>query len=153
MLFLASERLCGRIQFCMARPFICLGDRTDHGGTVIEADMTFDIHGKPVALVGHKVVCRKCKGTFPITTGTEDMSSFGMAVARHGDKTACGATLLASQATSTWSAESSMGGQATSAEGAAAGALQGLVAPQTPTLCLECLLDAASRGSAMVPRG
>lgn len=115
--------------------------------------MTFDIHGKPVALVGHKVVCRKCKGTFPITTGAEDMSSFGMAVARHGDKTACGATLLASQATSTWSAESSMGSQAAASSTAVSEALNGLVSPQTPTLCLECLLDAASRGSAMVPRG
>lgn len=138
----------------MTRPFICLGDRTDHGGTVIEADMTFDVYGKPVALVGHKVVCRKCRGTFPITTGTEDMSLCGMAVARHGDKTACGATLLASQVTSTWSSGSGTGGARASAASAIAGeAPPGLVAPQTPTLCLECLLEAASRGSVLVPRG
>lgn len=142
--------MCAGYSSAMSRPFVCLGDRTDHGGTVIEADMTFDIHGKPVALVGHMVVCRKCKGTFPITSGAEDMNSFGMAVARHGDKTACGATLLASQATSTWSSESSTGA---GVEGAAQEAPPLLVAPQTPTLCLECLLNAASRGSAIVPRG
>ena len=137
----------------MARPLICLGDRTDHGGTVIQADMSFDIHGKPVALVGHMVVCRKCKGTFPITTGAEDMSEFGMPVARHDDRTACGATLLSSQATSTWSAESSIGAPAIGPADAAAHALQGLVAPQTPTLCLECLVDATARGSSVVLRG
>lgn len=115
--------------------------------------MTFDIHGRPVALVGHKVVCRKCRGTFPITTGTEDMSSFGMAVARHGDKTACGATLLASQPTSTWSDEPADGAPTAGESSTPSAAPEGLVAPQTPTLCLECLLEAVTRGSAMVPRG
>ena len=114
--------------------------------------MTFDIDGKPVALVGHRVVCPKCKGTFPITTGAEDVSSFGMAMARHGDKTACGATLLAGQATSTWSSESSMGSEGASTA-VASETLQGIVSPQTPTLCLECLIEAASRGSVLVPRG
>ena len=139
----------------MSRPFIRLGDRTDHDGTVIEADMTFDVHGKPVALVGHKVVCRKCRGTFPITTGTEDMSSFGMAVARHGDKTACGATLLSSQATSTWSPSSGALSSAsvTGSSSTASEALKGPVSPQSPTLCLDCMAEAAAKGSAMVPRG
>jgi uncharacterized Zn-binding protein involved in type VI secretion len=136
----------------MGRPFICLGDKTDHGGTVIEADRTFDVHGKPVALVGHKVVCPKCKGTFPIASGTEDMTSLGMAVARHGDKTACGATLISSQAVMTWSAASSSGGSAQAGAAATEGS-PAAVAPQTPTLCLECLVAAASRGSTLVPRG
>lgn len=143
----------------MEQPFICLGDRTDHGGTVIEAEMTFDIYGKPVALVGHKVVCRKCKGTFPITTGAEDMNSFGMAVARHGDQTACGAKLIAGQQTATWSDKSSSAASAVAGGGDVPGQLSEnplvppSVAPQTETLCLECLVEAARRGSTLVPRG
>ena len=75
-------------------------------------------------------------------------------MARHGDKTACGAMLLASQATSTWSSESSAGDAGPSAAPTVASeAHPALVAPQTPTLCLECLLEAASRGSVLVPRG
>jgi hypothetical protein len=37
----------------MSLPSIVKGDKTSHGGTVIEGDPTFDTHGKPVALVGH----------------------------------------------------------------------------------------------------
>lgn len=142
----------------MSRPFVCLGDRTDHGGTVIEADMTWTTHGRPVALQGHKVVCRKCKGTFPIVTGAEDMTSFGMAAARHGDKTACGAMLIAGQALSTWSskADSGGGGGSSPTETAAAQvgqAAPAVVAPQTSTLCLECLAAAAGRAATLVMRG
>lgn len=143
------------------RPFICIGDRTDHGGTVIEADQTFDVYGKPVALTGHKVVCRKCRGTFPIEKAAEDMTSMGQQVAREGDKTACGATLIAGQRLATWSSQSSSGASASSGaddrvSGASESALAapvGLVAPQTPTLCIECLVAAAARGSSLVARG
>jgi hypothetical protein len=48
------------------------------------------------------VSCPKCKGTFPIATGAPDFINNGKAVARHGDKTACGATLISSQVVSTW---------------------------------------------------
>jgi uncharacterized Zn-binding protein involved in type VI secretion len=37
----------------MSLPWIVKGDKTSHGGTVIEGDPAFDTHGKPVALVGH----------------------------------------------------------------------------------------------------
>lgn len=129
------------------RPFIVRGDTTDHGGTVIEADATFDVHGKPVALVGHMVVCPKCKGIFPIKSGAPDMISMGMDVARHGDKTECGATLISSQAVARWSTAAGDGAPA-SAE-----ATPAAVSPQTPTLCLECLATAAARGDSMVVRG
>lgn len=46
---------------------IRLGDTTSHGGTVIEAFAQTDLNGKPMAGVGHQVVCPLCKGTFPIT--------------------------------------------------------------------------------------
>lgn len=127
----------------MEKPFIRLGDKTSHGGTVIEADMTFVVFDKPVALVGHKVVCPKCKGTFPIVGGTPDMASMGMAVARHGDKTSCGATLLASQQLTTWSDKTDHG--AGLPQTAAASLTQVPVAAVADSdLCLECLMKAAS---------
>lgn len=114
--------------------------------------MTFDVYGKPVALVGHKVVCPKCKGVFPITSGAEDMIDLGASVARHGDKTACGATLIASQATSTWSEAPGDAGAPERLE-VAKTSLDGIVAPQTPSLCIDCLIEAARKGSSLVPRG
>lgn len=82
-----------------ARPIICVGDKTDHGGVVIEGSLFDTIDGKGIARIGDKVTCPKhgCPSTTVIATG--DMTSLfdGKAVARHGDKTACGATLLASQ--------------------------------------------------------
>jgi uncharacterized Zn-binding protein involved in type VI secretion len=86
----------------MARPFIVLGDKTDHGGEVIEASGFTDSHGKRLARVGDKVTCpKKGHGTTVIATGDATMIIDGRPAARHGDKTACGATLIASQAVST----------------------------------------------------
>ncbi|MBP5107971.1 PAAR domain-containing protein, partial [Pseudomonas protegens] len=49
---------------------IRLGDSTSHGGTVVEAFSQNDLNGKPMAGVGHKVVCPLCKGVFPISEGS-----------------------------------------------------------------------------------
>jgi uncharacterized Zn-binding protein involved in type VI secretion len=38
---------------------IVLGDKTDHGGEVIEASGVTDTHGKRIARVGDKVICPK----------------------------------------------------------------------------------------------
>ena len=87
----------------MGRPFIVLGDAPSHGGTVIEASGMTDTHGKRIARVGDKVTCPK-KGhgrTTVIATGDATMLIDGQPAARHGDKTACGATLIASQSAST----------------------------------------------------
>lgn len=81
----------------MSKPFIVLGDKTDHGGVVITASVETDIDGKKVARVGDKVSCPKCKGVFPIVSGDSTIIIDGQPVARHGDKTACGATLIAGQ--------------------------------------------------------
>jgi uncharacterized Zn-binding protein involved in type VI secretion len=87
----------------MTSPWIVKGDKTSHGGTVIEGEPTFDTHGKLVALVGHMTTCPKCKGgPFPIVSGAPDFICNGRPVARHGDKTACGATLISGQVVSTW---------------------------------------------------
>ncbi|WP_148716704.1 PAAR domain-containing protein [Chitinolyticbacter meiyuanensis] len=74
--------------------FIVLGDKTSHGGTVVSAQspMTFD--GKPIATVGDMTVCPLCKGSFAIVQGGDNIALMGRQLARAGDKTACGATLI-----------------------------------------------------------
>lgn len=80
------------------RPFIVLGDQTDHGGVVIEASVMTDTHGKGIARVGDQVTCpKRGHGTTVIVSGDPTMIIDGKAAARHGDKCACGATLISSQ--------------------------------------------------------
>lgn len=83
----------------MSRPFIVIGDKTDHGGTVIEGAPTSDAAGKRIARVGDKVTCPKSGHgrTTVIATGDPTCIIDGQPAARHGDKTACGATLISSQ--------------------------------------------------------
>lgn len=87
----------------MGRPFIVLGDQTDHGGVVIQASGVSATHGKGIARVGDKVTCPKKGhgGTTVIVSGDPTMIIDGQPAARHGDKTACGATLIAGQSVST----------------------------------------------------
>ena len=62
-----------------------------------------DIPGKRIARVGDKVTCPKKGhgGTTVIVSGDPTMVIDGKPAARHGDKCACGATLLSAQAVST----------------------------------------------------
>lgn len=87
----------------MTRPFILVGDKTDHGGKVIQGSSVSDVGGIAIARVGDKVTCPKKghRGTTTIATGDPTCIIDGQPAARHGDKTACGATLISSQATST----------------------------------------------------
>lgn len=87
------------------KPVIVLGDKTDHGGTVIEGDPTCTVDGKPIARLGDKVSCPKCKGVFPIIEGVVDTWYSDKPVAIHGHKTACGAMLIGSQTLLTVSTE------------------------------------------------
>jgi uncharacterized Zn-binding protein involved in type VI secretion len=83
----------------MGRPLIVLGDKTSHGGVVIEASSMTDTHGKRIARVGDKVTCPK-KGHGRVTTiatGDPTLIVDGAPAARHGDLCACGAKLLAGQ--------------------------------------------------------
>lgn len=90
---------------------IVLGDRTDHGGEVIEASGVTDTHGRRIARVGDKVTCPKKGhgGTTIIATGDQSFIVDGKPVAYHGCKTACGATLISSQAVTTLDFGSSAG--------------------------------------------
>lgn len=83
------------------KAIIRLGDPTSHGGKVLEGFMDNICMGKPIAGVGHKVLCPKCKGTFPIVEGAQISLMMGKNVAVEGMKTACGATLIATQQTDT----------------------------------------------------
>jgi uncharacterized Zn-binding protein involved in type VI secretion len=86
----------------MTRPFILLGDKSSHGGTVVKASMTTDASGKGIARIGDLVACPiPGHGTCPIVSGDPTVIIDGQPAARHGDTTACGATLIAGQFVST----------------------------------------------------
>lgn len=134
----------------MGRAMICVGDTTTHGGRVLEGSATATIDGKPIAGVGHKVLCPQCKGVFPILPATGRRYPHQIAgrdTAIQGMKTACGATLIASQSATTLddvgAGEAMTGGAVAAATG---------LAPSL-TLCLECLKSAAENAATMIARG
>lgn len=100
-----------------AKNVILMGDGTSHGGTVSEGFPDVTVNGKPVAGVGHQGSCPKCKKTFVIVAGAQNVTMFGRAVALEGMKTSCGAVLIASQDMYTIDVETggSNGANATSA--------------------------------------
>jgi uncharacterized Zn-binding protein involved in type VI secretion len=83
----------------VAGEIIRLGDSTSHGGIVIEGSPVDICMGKPIAFIGHKVQCPKCKGVYPIVEGAPTTTFYGKGVALAGMRTACGALLIASQLT------------------------------------------------------
>ena len=83
----------------MAGEIIRKGDPTSHGGTVLEGSLTDICHGKPIAYLGHKVHCPKCRGDFPIVEGVVTTTFYGKGVAIAGMKTSCGASLIPTQFT------------------------------------------------------
>jgi uncharacterized Zn-binding protein involved in type VI secretion len=83
------------------RAIIRLGDKTNHGGTIIEGFPTAILYGRPIAGKGHKVTCPKCRGTFVIAEGIGNHSFYDVNTAVEGMHTTCGAVLLASQQSAT----------------------------------------------------
>lgn len=81
----------------MSKPVILKGDKTTHGGTVLNGFSDYTIQGIPVAGVGHLVACPLCKGVFPIVQGYGGLTVNGIFVALEGHVTACGAKLIPSQ--------------------------------------------------------
>jgi len=74
---------------------IVVGDRTSHGGQVISGDPVATIGGKPIARVGDKVSCPRCKRVSTIVTSRDPTVTFhGQAAAFDQDRTDCGAVLL-----------------------------------------------------------
>ncbi|WP_063533432.1 PAAR domain-containing protein [Burkholderia sp. MSMB1589WGS] len=95
----------------MGFAFIREGDTTSHGGRVLACDPTNTDDGKAIALLGDMVSCPRCGGVFSIVrVKTELHMTFnGRPVVTEGDMTACGATLIASQSTTTASPTSGTG--------------------------------------------
>lgn len=82
----------------MERPFIVLGDKTDHGGVVITASENTFTDERRVARIGDLVSCPIAgHGVNPIVTASPYVEIDGRRVARHHDVTACGSLLLAGQ--------------------------------------------------------
>jgi uncharacterized Zn-binding protein involved in type VI secretion len=75
---------------------IRVGDRTSHGGTVLEGHPLVTLLGKPVAGAGHRVSCPRCSGDPVIAEGVARVTMFGLRVAVEGMKTSCGAILVGS---------------------------------------------------------
>ncbi|MCZ8393002.1 PAAR domain-containing protein [Achromobacter xylosoxidans] len=124
------------------RAIIRRGDRTSHGGIVVEGHPTSMLLGQEIALVGHKVMCPKCKGVFPILPDPGRNHSFmGNDTAVEGMRTACGAVLIASQ----------MVARISEAEGLSDPT--NAPTPQSETLCQECLESAARTAATTVARG
>ena len=81
----------------MGRAFIVEGDKTSHGGTVLEGSAFSMTNGRRIARLGDKVYCPHCKRTTSIIEGDPTMVVDGAPVALEGGKTSCGAVLIASQ--------------------------------------------------------
>ncbi|MDP9651887.1 putative Zn-binding protein involved in type VI secretion [Paraburkholderia caledonica] len=77
--------------------FVPEGDTTDHGGKVLNCLPNHKVDGGPIARLGDMMSCRKCGGVYPIVEVLQrGISMDGKPPAFKGDKTACGATLIAS---------------------------------------------------------
>lgn len=115
----------------MAGEIIRLGDKTNHGGVVIEGSPSDICMGKPIAFVGHKVQCPTCKGVFPIIEGAPVTTFYGKGVALAGMRTACGAVLIASQFTDIVECGGGAGaaGQKSDTSASSSGARAGAAAP------------------------
>ena len=86
----------------MPKPLITIGDRTSHGGTVLEGSPFSDTGGKAISRIGDKVSCPNPKHrNVTIVSGDATMLVDGKPAARQGDNTSCGATLIPQQAFTT----------------------------------------------------
>lgn len=80
------------------KPFIRIGDSTDHGGIVTGGSSTDLADQKSIACVGDAVTCPiPGHGPTVITAGDSTVLINGRAAAREGDSCACGAKLIATQ--------------------------------------------------------
>jgi uncharacterized Zn-binding protein involved in type VI secretion len=75
----------------MEKHIIRLGDHTTTGGVVITGSPMATDQGKPIARLGDKATCPRCKkGWGPIVTADPHMKIEGIPVARDGDIVDCG---------------------------------------------------------------
>lgn len=80
------------------KALITMGCKTDHGGTVIEADHSFLVKGKAVHLEGMSHYCPTCRMTVSaISSGKGFLTVGNNTIIMAGDKATCGATFLPQQ--------------------------------------------------------
>jgi uncharacterized Zn-binding protein involved in type VI secretion len=86
----------------MSLKIITVGDKTDHGGTVISGSANHDIRGKAIARLGDQVACPqlypggKPHGINKIITAHDTLTIDGVPVAVEGCTTECGCKLIGS---------------------------------------------------------
>ncbi|WP_420106781.1 PAAR domain-containing protein [Herbaspirillum huttiense] len=74
--------------------FIVMGDRTSHGGVVMSGDPTWTVDGQPIARIGDKVSCPRCKRVATISSSRfPTIMDNGQPVVYDQDVTDCGAIL------------------------------------------------------------
>ena len=79
---------------------LCLkGDKTTHNGVILTGSAHSSVHGIPIARLGDKVFCPKCKPHISeIVEGKDNYTDRGVPVALQGHLTSCGAQLISSPA-------------------------------------------------------
>lgn len=85
----------------MTRPFIVLGDTSSHGGSVQSATAGFTVNRIPAVVQGDTFEC-PLHGAVTVQAPGRGMQANGKTPARDGDKTSCGASLIASQKNINW---------------------------------------------------
>lgn len=105
----------------MGQAFIVEGDRTSHGGTVIEGSAFSFTGGRKMVRNGDHVYCPRCKSTTVIICNNNTLIVDGAAVALDGDRTSCGAILISSQSATSYHG---YGGNASSASSAQSEAVE-----------------------------
>ena len=86
----------------MSLKIITVGDKTDHGGTVISGSPVHDINGRAIARLGDEVDCPqyypggKAHGVNKIISAHSSLTVNGTPVAVHGCVTECGCKLIGS---------------------------------------------------------
>jgi len=85
---------CDTINSAGKGAIVLSGDCIDHGGHVIASDSSFIVNNKPVALIGDEALCSQHGLTKIITSEMVDVFSGNKQIARIGDKTECGATII-----------------------------------------------------------
>ncbi len=73
---------------------VCLGDATSHGGKVITASSTFDLEGRPAALLYDLVSCPE-HGDNPIIEAGDDLFDGGRPGVVDRCRTQCGSYVIA----------------------------------------------------------
>jgi uncharacterized Zn-binding protein involved in type VI secretion len=74
------------------RPIARRGDTGTHGGTIVTGSPNVFVNDRPIARVTDIYLC-PIHGPNPIVKGSSRLTANGLAVARIGDPTACGATI------------------------------------------------------------